>query len=88
MKRDAAMTAAMERGDWSAYAEAAYAAGRREALEQAAAYCEATMMSVAYGQTVATHGGYVPTPAADWGNHQGMGYAAAIRALSAEAPDA
>lgn len=36
MKRDPAMTAAMERGDWSAYAEAAYEKGRREGLEAAA----------------------------------------------------
>ena len=62
--------------------DAAFAAGQEEMRERAAEWCNGTAMTIPYGRHEPTHDVYAADEPAEWGSHQGMGYAIGIRALT------
>lgn len=68
------------RKKWESAVEAVAPLIRAQALEEAARYCEETAMGIdPRGSKVFDI--YIPLERSGEGSHQGMGYAAAIRAL-------
>lgn len=61
--------------------DAAFAAGQEEMRERAAEWCNGTAMTIPYGRHEPTHDVYAADEPAEWGSHQGMGYAIGIRNL-------